>query len=196
MEVVLRIIKVIFGIVTVLILIATGGLIVIAVNIFEFSPLVVHQQELKPEDISRAKKLLKENDPRNLQDGAVKSVQFKERDMNLILEYGLRQFSERVRTQVDVENEQTNILVTVGMADNPFGEYLNLTAVVEPEGNFITFRKVFLGSLGIPEWALKIIRQAALENMYSKQRFQPYFTAMTSVNNIAMGNDTLSLNFT
>jgi len=161
----------------------------------ESTPLVVGQQELLPKDIGRAKKLIKQNDPRTLKDGTVKSVTMLERDVNLILDYGLIAYKDKLSVQVDVQDNSSTVVLTAKVPDNPLGTYLNVKAALAPEKKFMTFQQISIGKLKLPGSILT--KAIAISSSYlgNYQKVQPFLKAIESIQNVQMKNDQLTVTF-
>ena len=138
----------------------------------ESTPMVAAGKKLTLEDVKRIKEMIRENDPRMLKDGEITKFSFAERDLNLLLYYGLSHspLAEKLNSRIHLNQNSAKVLLTYNLPNNPFGRYLNVSALlIESSGDIPVFiKKLKIGGLGIPGWLINPMWQ------YAQRYFQRY----------------------
>ena len=91
----------------------------------EQKPLVETHIRLTPGQIDRAKSLLDQHDPRDLQDGEVKTITISKRDLDLATNYFVHLIGGG-GSVVEVRDDSVTAQATVQLPKNPVGQYLNI----------------------------------------------------------------------
>ncbi|HEX9973596.1 MAG TPA: hypothetical protein VGD14_16105 [bacterium] len=118
------------------------------------APLVTPGKKLDFDDVARVKQFMKENDPRKLRRGDIKNVTITERDLNLFLDYALAQApaEKDLFVQAQLRQDLANFSFSYSLPENPFGTYLNISAILFPSADQIKIRQLKIGGLKIPGW--------------------------------------------
>lgn len=114
----------------------------------EQQPLVINSAPLSHSDISRAKKIISNNDPRTLQDGQKKSVTLSAADISVALNF-LRAQVIKGGIKTSFIGDTIHIASTAVLPNNPIGKFLNLQLTLIPEQQ-ITVEQLSIGPLSIP----------------------------------------------
>ena len=131
------VVRVFFGLLFPLIVIAITAPVALVVFGAQSEPLVHPTKSMDQTDVARAKALLRQHDPRRLRDGETRTINASERDVNLLLQHALP-FAERQRSSVDLADGSAIIRYTLSLPDNPVGNYLNLTLRIVEESESLS----------------------------------------------------------
>ncbi len=128
------------------ILLLLAGVTVLAFRAIQDTPLVTGDGVLSPSAVSRAKEVIRINDPRRLRPGTHRESRVLARDLETLVHLALR----RGQATVVLEDGLADLRYTLAVPPTPLGRYLNLWArvAVGPEG--LEFHKVRVGSVPIP----------------------------------------------
>ncbi len=128
------------------ILLLLAGITVLAFRAIQDTPLVTGDGVLSPSAVSRAKTVIRLNDPRRLRPGTNRESRILAADLETLVNLALR----RGQATVVLEDGLADLRYTLAMPATPLGRYLNLWArvAVGPEG--VEFHKVRVGSVPIP----------------------------------------------
>jgi len=131
--------------------------LLIAIVIFLFlqqQPLVTNAVLLNHSDITRAKIIIKRNDPRRLREGQQKSVTISGKDLSLALNH----LSSRVingGVEAKLSNQIINIHGTSILPNNPIGKFLNVKLTLAEERQQLTVKKLSIGNVEIPSFIIQ-----------------------------------------
>ena len=192
----MRIIKFLFGIFFGLLLITIISIpVLLAVFGIESTPLVVNQRVMTPDNMIQIRKLLQQNDPRNLRDGDVKRITITEKDMNLMLDHALATQSRKIRTEVDLHSGSADMRLTVILPKNPVGSYLNISMVLIPKLDSIQIHELHIGEITLPGWLIHYATPYLVHYFQKRTEFQTTFEAFHAVKEILLLEDRLALVF-
>jgi hypothetical protein len=137
------------------------------------TPLVNPGRKLDFDDVARVKQFMKENDPRKLRRGDIKNVTITERDLNLFLDYALAQApgEKDLYVQAELQQDLAIFRFSYSLPENPFGKYLNVSAILFPATDQIKIRQLQIGGLKIPGW---LVNPAAKLGHYILKQFDLY----------------------
>ncbi len=138
---------------TSLILVSVAAVIGIVGFGLEKHPLVTTKQNLSHKDVERAKRLLKQNDPDKLKQNSLNTLVVSERDLNLLLNYGLSRV-DALAGQLDLNVGNLGAQLTLSLPKNPFGSYLNMFTSVSYASDQLQVEKFRMGKLIIPPWLI------------------------------------------
>ena len=116
-------------------------------------PLVAESVSLTHKDIARAKKLLKENDPRQIQANNVASLVLTEEELNLMLSYSIEQILKG-GAQLDLQDGGALLDMTFLLPKNPIGAYANVSLGLAQVAGGVTPSSLKVGSLAVPDFLL------------------------------------------
>jgi len=159
------------------------------------APMVSSGKKLTFEDVARVKQLMRENDPRRLRSGDIRSVVVTERDLNLFLDYALSQApgQQKLNAQVALLENSAEMKFTYFMPENPFGRYLNIAAVVHPEADQIEIQKLKIGALKIPGWLINTVAKLAHHFLLLFKEYKSVVDVVHSIKNIQISDSQVSV---
>ena len=134
-------------------------------------PLVLEGGSMRHEDVGRIKAMLKQHDPRTLQDGEVRPLTVNQRDLDLMLNTALPQLGQQ-RAAVDLNPGAANIKYTLALPENPLGKYLNLSALLSQQDDQLEIHRLGVGGSSVPGWAINPVIAAA--DFVLKGQFEEY----------------------
>jgi hypothetical protein len=136
---------------------AVGGALWLAI---QPQALVSQAPTLAPEDIARAKLLLRHNDPRGKLPGITRAVVLSQRDLELFAsQAGQRIGGPWVDLQARVRLQPGLALVqaSLPLAGTPLRGWLNLHAVLRQTAGLPTVDKLRVGRLPVPGWLVEAL---------------------------------------
>ncbi|MFZ1830031.1 MAG: hypothetical protein WAW42_15000 [Candidatus Competibacteraceae bacterium] len=118
----------------------------------EETPRVRESAPLAVGDVQRAQRLLRDLDPRQLQEGETRRLTLTERDVRLLLDQTLSRWSGAapVKAMTRFTPHQAQIEATLSLPANPIGRYLNANVQLTSDESGLRLTQVHLGRLSIP----------------------------------------------
>ncbi|MGB1109031.1 MAG: hypothetical protein ACPG4N_01675 [Gammaproteobacteria bacterium] len=117
------------------------------------SPLVSAQSSLSPETLSRAERLLRLHDPRQLSQGEERELEISEEDLNVLARYALQR-ANAGSVLIDLQPGYISAYLTWALPDNPLsdhlGRYLNAAMDLTPSEHALHVDHFRLGGLTVP----------------------------------------------
>jgi hypothetical protein len=143
--------------------IAIGALVYFGLS---SEPAPVAALELSQQDIARARKILRANDPRHTPAGSTRRVELNEQDLNLAANYLLRNYV-RGTVQLGLGKDQVELAGTARLPHVPFRPHVNVTALLGNAEEQPRLAYLQIGQLTVPpvladallEWLLKRFRR-------------------------------------
>jgi hypothetical protein len=114
-------------------------------------PLVVSTATVSHDDIARARALLQQHNPGNTRPGIERGVTLGERDLELLVNHGGQRLGE-VRSRVRLQPGVAVVQISLGLADTPWGRWLNLQAVLRQTDGLPDIERLRIGHLPVPAW--------------------------------------------
>lgn len=147
------------------------------------TPLVEPAPPLQFDDAARVKQLLRENNPRKLAPGEIRSTSISERDCNRVLGYILSRSPGRNRIAVSVHfgDNTLSTKATVRLPSNPFGKHLNIDADFEPTDNIARLTRLFIGAVWVPSFLVNGARNVVEFIMSTHDDFAIFLEAAKSL---------------
>jgi len=166
-----------FRLLVTIVLVLPFALIIGAYLSLQDYALVSHAVTLSHADISRAKKVIKENDPRFLKQGQKKSVSLSAQDISIALNYLQSQYGH-LKGGVETKfSEQTiNIDGTVILPANPAHKYLNFQLSLAQEQDKLAIEQFSIGEVKIPA----VLIQGVFA-LYAKSNYGDQYAAITNM---------------
>lgn len=163
----------------------------------ESDPLIVPGKKLTFQDVERVKQLLKQNDPRRLKAGEIKTVALTERDLNLFLDYALSHSpkTENLRARVELYPNSASGRFTVALPDNPFGAYLNVSAMLSQSSRNINIHNLKIGVLTFPGWMLNPIVRYIHHYLQQYEEYRQVIEGIRSIENIQLKENLVSVTY-
>ena len=153
-------------------------------------PLVSNGKNMQHADVGRIKDLIKQNDPRQLRDGEVRRLNVTERDLNLMLDYALRQISGQ-SSAIDLAPQSARVDYSYVLPSNPLGKYLNISVALMQSDGELKVRQVALGKTTIPGWMLNPAVKA-LDGLLRK-KLPEYAGVIAAVQDLQLQEDEAQL---
>jgi hypothetical protein len=152
-------------------------------------PLVPVGRELTAGDVARAKALIERYDPRGQTPGEVRSLELPERDLSLLLGYGVGRLSPAA-AEVDLRPGAASLSVTARMPDNPLGRYLNLRLDLAQVPGGIEVEGLEVGRLRIPGFVVRPLQGLVRDALAGDETLA---AVLGSVNGLRVTEDRLTL---
>ena len=162
--------------------------VLVAVAGIESSPLFEPAKRLSHQDIARIKQLLRQHDPRRLKKQEVRTLSLTERDLNLLLEYGIPK-TLNTGARAELRPDGMKVRLTVKLPDSPLGNYLNITADLSATVNRIHVERISLGGLSLPVWLVEPLLLQGHRVMLA--RFDEYRAAAEAISSYRFHDDRL-----
>jgi len=163
-----------------LVLLLLGGPALLLVAAIQPQPLVIEAGGIRHGDVGRIKALLQQLDPRQLQDGEIRRLQVSERDLNLMLDSVLP-YPQQQRAQVALGAGRGQLNYTLALP-GANGKFLNLSAVLQEDGQRLALQELRFGATPVPGWLLAPLRGAADD--YLRRRSAEYRDLMTALQEV------------
>lgn len=148
----------------ILVPLALAGAFYLAV---EQTALVETKVRLTPRQIDRAKSILDQHDPRDLQDGEVKTITIGKRDLDLAINYFVYLIGQG-GSVVELGDGSVTAQATVQLPKNPIGQYLNIDVGLHETAGIPTLEYLHIGRLPIPGWFANEAFKLAINAFYDK----------------------------
>ncbi len=172
-----------------LVLLLLGGPALLLVAAIQPQPLVIDAGGVRHGDVGRIKALLQQHDPRQLQDGEIRRLQVSERDLNLMLDSVLP-YPQQQRAQVALGAGRGEINYTLALP-GANGKFLNLSAVLQEDGQRLALQEFRFGATPVPGWLLAPLRGAADD--YLRGRSEEYRDLMSALQEVRIQPQYLQL---
>ncbi|BDT67259.1 hypothetical protein os1_14340 [Comamonadaceae bacterium OS-1] len=143
-----------------------------------------------PSRMASAQRLLARIDPRKTPAGALRTLQLGEDDLNLAVAY-LASHRPQTRGQVLLQDGSATLRASTFLPPNPFGDYLNIQAVLRETPGTPQVEQLLLGRLAVPP---KIANQLLRFGLWRLQA-SPAAAAADSIQHVGVRNGVLSVQF-
>ena len=166
---------------TSLILVSIAAVIGIVGFGLEQHPLVTSKQNLSHKDVERAKRLLKQNDPDKLKQDSLNTLAVSERDLNLLLSYGLSRV-DALAGQVDLNFGNIMTELTLSFPKNRFGSYLNMFTSVTHASDRLQVERFRIGKLNVAPWLINPVLTMIHKSLLQYDNYQRVLAQVDSFN--------------
>lgn len=174
----------------VLLLIGLIGTTVWAVfSMVDDQPEVAADTLLSSNDLAQAEVFLRNADPRELEPGTVTAFTINERDLELIIGYGLSQL-EGGGAAVSLQQGLADLHISARLPDNPLGEYVNVNLTVSQVGRALAVEQLRVGGVTIPGVFADTVLAEAHKRL---QEVPEYVAVLDAINGYTIGNDRLNV---
>lgn len=153
-------------------------------------PLITDRTKLTPEDITRAKNIIKNNDPRQHPAGSRHTIRFTDKDLNLAGNYLLRQTAPgklRVRTRAHT----LNLAGTMRFRKLP-RQFVNFVVQIKERRGQPELARVRVGSVNIPSPLAMWLLEYAIEE---KKLQQEYALLKKTIERVEIDKDSVALTY-
>jgi hypothetical protein len=114
-------------------------------------PNINRAAEITPSSIERAKRILEQNDPRELKSGARRTISVGASDLDLAANYLARQYAAG-GARVQLKRGVAQLGASLRLPMIPAGIYLNLDAVLTEDSALPRLQSLQVGKISIPPW--------------------------------------------
>lgn len=152
--------------------------------------LVEPSSSLGHSDVARIRNFVSQHDPRGMHDGEFRHMAVTSRDMNLALNYALRDRDQN-RSSVELDQQKATLRYTYALPDNPVGQYINVAIAVAHDDTRLKVESIDFGRLKVPGRLVNPIINAA--DRYLRGRFEEYRGVMASVHWIELAPGELQM---
>ena len=132
--------------------------VVIVVTGIEPEPLIQPGKSLSHEDVERIKALLKQHDPRRLQQDEVRTLALSQRDLNLLLDYSVTR-TLNVNSRVELDPGSATVSMTYPLPEKYSGNYLNALARLSQGEGELRIDSLQVGRFSLPGWLVNPVLQ-------------------------------------
>lgn len=143
-----------------------------------------------PSRMASAQRLLARIDPRKTPPGALRTLQVGEDDLNLALAY-LASRRHLTRAQVVLQDGSATLRASTFLPPNPFGDYLNIQAVLRETLGTPQVEQLTLGRLTVPPKIANLMLRFGLWRLQAS----PASAAADSIQHVSVRNGVLSVQF-
>ena len=140
--------------------------------------------------MASAQRLLARIDPRKTPPGALRTLQVGEDDLNLALAY-LASRRHLTRAQVVLQDGSATLRASTFLPPNPFGDYLNIQAVLRETLGTPQVEQLTLGRLTVPPKIANLMLRFGLWRLQAS----PASAAADSIQHVSVRNGVLSVQF-
>ncbi|MGB5606798.1 MAG: hypothetical protein WBN51_09765 [Gammaproteobacteria bacterium] len=164
--------------------------VVLVVAGIEATPLVEAGAGLSHEDVERIKKLLRQHDPRRLNEGEIRTLSLAGRDLNLILNHApTRVWNSNIR--IDLHPARIDAGITFTLPKNPLGSYLNISAQLSRAADILIVDRFTIGSLRLPGVLINPLLRHVHHTLLAN--YDDYRVLMAAINGYRLHKDRLVL---
>lgn len=172
-----------------------GAAVALVVFGFESSPRITAVEKLSVQDMERAKTLIKMHDPRKLKEREVKRLNITERDLDIMIRYGLSRLPKagNIRSRVHIGPNVAEIFFTFMFPAKPMGSYLNLSTTLSENTSEHIVQKMTIGRITLKGWMLQPVRSFFMILAKKTDVFPEMLLAAEAVKEIRFLNQELLL---
>ena len=150
---------------TAVLLIALAALWLVALAVQE-QPLVAKAQPFSPADASRAKQILKRNDPRVSTLHNRRSIQLSQADLQLLTDYLLSLYGKGV-ARITLNQDHLLLHLTFALPPSDSDRFLNLELRQSASGEQLP--QLSIGDLRVPDWLTGVVLREFLPRLLGDQ---------------------------
>lgn len=132
-------------------------------------PEVAERVELNHRDVARAKRILRDNDPRQLRPSSRRQVSIDQQDVQLAVHY-LAQTLGQIHTRVRLSDGRALLTATRRIPWLPQPAYLNLSLELREHGDLLELGRIRLGRIDVPPWLVNPFLGLAVELATSERQ--------------------------
>lgn len=175
-----------------LLLLCLLGLTWCAALVIQDEPLVTAQNEPTPEDLRRARAIIRELYDSSARAGEAASLSISEDDIALLLGY-LLNTQQETKAEADIEPDALNLRMTTRLAGNPFGDWFNTRLSLIRQDDDLLLNSLRLGDLRIPDWLAERLLQRTHREL--RRRVSEYDQLMDSIIGFSLSEQQLTLEY-
>ena len=134
-------------------------------------PTVNRAAEFTPVHIERAKHIIKKNDPRTLKPGVLRTFTLSQEEVDLTINY-LASHYARGSSRIVLQPGKVEFSASFELPSNPFGRFLNISALLHETGGLPVFDLLQIGRLSVPGWLADTLLEYALKLLSTREEYQ------------------------
>lgn len=165
------------------------GLVVSVFMMVEDQPSIPSAGILTSNDLSQAEVFIRNSDPRELAPGEVTAFTVNERDLELVVGYGLSQLHGG-GASINLQNGLADVVLSARLPENPLGDYLNVELQVSQWGPDLAVEHLKIGSLNIPGALADRVLQFTHDNL---QQVPEYVAVLDAINGYSITQDQINV---
>jgi len=146
----------------------------------EDHPLVADAAQLTPQDIDRAKRIVRAQDPRKAGRDGLHNVSIDERDLGLALNYLAERFGPGA-VRIVLRPGTALLQASVELPRNPIGRYVNIDAALRESEAAPRVERLRIGRLPVPGVVADYLFREALRRLTATERGQLAAAVVKSV---------------
>ena len=155
----------------------------------EDQPRVNRAAEFTPEHIARAKLIAERNNPRKMRAGVLRTLSLGQEDLDLALNYLAGRYAKG-SSRIALTPGAAALSASFELPANPFGRYLNVSAVLHETPGLPGFDLLQVGRLPVPEWLADLLLERALEALNTRE---DYRIASDTIRSISVADGRLTV---
>lgn len=134
-------------------------------------PTINRAAEFTPVHIERAKHIIKKNDPRTLKPGVLRTFILSQEEVDLTINY-LASHYARGSSRIVLQPGKVEFSASFELPSNPFGRFLNISALLHETGGLPVFDLLQIGQLSVPGWLADTLLEYALKLLSTREEYQ------------------------
>jgi len=134
-------------------------------------PTVNRAAEFTPVHIERAKHIVKKNDPRTMTPGVLRTFALSQEDVDLTVNYLANRYA-RGSSRIVLQPGKVKLSASFELPPNPFGRFLNISALLHETGGLLVFDQLQIGQLSIPGWFADTLLEYALQLFSTREEYR------------------------
>lgn len=132
-------------------------------------PAVSERLELSHRDITRAKRILRDHDPRNLRTGSRRQVRIDQQDLELAIHYLAQTFGQ-IHTQIQLGDRRATLIASRHLAAIPKRPYLNAKIELRETDGELQLTRLRVGELTVPPWLARELLKIAVKTVATERQ--------------------------
>jgi len=167
---IIKLLKIFLVLIVIVVGLITAGVLLVA----EDTALVNRATKLSENEIETLRSIVKENNPVGIVQASKKKMILTTSQINKLLSLASNRFDDSLRVRAITEKNRAYVKSSIVLPDNPFGEYINLSAFVRVQhSKYFVIEKLKLGKLPVPRLFVTILQPLILEEL--NKRHNEYF---------------------
>lgn len=154
-------------------------------------PALERMAEFTPEQIERAKRLLRRHDPRKATDESVRTLRLSEEELDLALNYLVSRFGPG-SASASLDAEGLTLKASIALPQNPIGRFVNLEGHLREHKGALVPEGIRVGQVPLPDWMTAWLFARA--QTYLSQR-EDYRIIADSVKSVSLSRTAVSVEY-
>lgn len=153
-------------------------------------PTVNRAAEFTPVHIERAKQIIKKNDPRTMKPGVLRTLTLSQEEVDLAVNYLASRYA-RGSSRIVLQPDKVMLSASFDPS-NPFGRFLNISALLHGSDGLPVFDQLQIGQLPVPEWLADTLLEYALQLLSTRE---DYRIASDTIKKISVANGRFTVTY-